>query len=88
MLFKAGCDIDLQDNEGATAMHVAAALGSRRIVKLLIDLGANAEIKDNQGRTPLDVAKELNRKPVVRIFEKPWKKRIDQRQKSQQKRQP
>ncbi len=48
-------DLDAQDNEGNTPLHLAAH-GNRAIdVRALLDHGANAAVLNNEGQRPLDV---------------------------------
>lgn len=57
ILIEAGANIDLQDAIGATPLHYACAIGSRRMVKLL--KGANAALSLHYANFPwnaLDIA--------------------------------
>ena len=45
--------IFLQDNEGTTALHLAAAIGSTDCVKLLLGYGHPVDIPDDCGWPPL-----------------------------------
>jgi len=44
------------DEEGRTPLHLAANLGSVKVVELLLQQGADKEARDNAGRIPKDVA--------------------------------
>jgi ankyrin repeat protein len=57
--------VETADAGGSTALHIAAAKGSDRIVQLLIDHGAKLDIKDKQGRTALDVANGVTHGPAM-----------------------
>jgi cytoskeletal protein RodZ len=51
-------DVDVQDNAGKTALHLAAEKGLTEITQLLVeDYEADANIKDNKGQTPIKAAK-------------------------------
>jgi ankyrin repeat protein len=43
------------DQEGATALHVAAQAGRMDLVRYLLDKGANPEIVDANGKKPIDL---------------------------------
>jgi tetratricopeptide (TPR) repeat protein len=51
-------NIEAKDDQGRTALHVAAHRGRIEEVKLLLDKGANIEARDNDGNTPLICAAE------------------------------
>jgi ankyrin repeat protein len=51
-----GVDVDAFNQEGQTALHLAAGRGFNRVVQLLADRGATLDLKNRQGRTPLDIA--------------------------------
>ena len=51
-----GADVDGADDEGTTALHIAALNGRRKAVKLLVQYGASLKLRDSQGRTPYEVA--------------------------------
>lgn len=56
VLLKAGAQIDIQDEDGRTALYKAAEQGYKRTVELLLTEKADANLYDNIGRTPLMVA--------------------------------
>ena len=68
VLLKAGANINLQNNEGKTALIIAAQYGGDpRVITLLLQNGANAKLEDNTGRTALDwldLNRHLSRHPV------------------------
>ena len=43
----------LSNREGTTALHIAASVGSKRIVKLCVRRGMDIDTRDLRGRTPL-----------------------------------
>ena len=55
-IVKYGNGIDKTDNNGQTALHLAAKYNKLDSVKELIRLNANPNIKDNSSLTPIDIA--------------------------------
>jgi ankyrin repeat protein len=51
-----GADVNAANNEGDTALHVAAALALNRVVRLLVDRGARLDAKNKRDMTPLAIA--------------------------------
>lgn len=51
-----GVDPNRSDRQGATALSIAAQIGDRDLVNLLLKFGAEPKIKDSMGRTAMDVA--------------------------------
>jgi len=49
--------LNLKDECGDTALHIAARTGRDHLVKQLLDAGAKAQIKNFTNQTPLHVAK-------------------------------
>jgi ankyrin repeat protein len=57
ILLKYGADPNIQERlYGLTPLHMAAARGDEKMVKLLLKYGARTDIRDAKGRTPRDVA--------------------------------
>lgn len=52
-----GCNPNLKDPKGMSALHMAAGWGSKEACGLLLQEGADTTMTDLQGRTPLDVAR-------------------------------
>jgi ankyrin repeat protein len=52
-LFAQGANVNLQDKEGKTALHIAAREGTATFVQALLEQKADVDIKDNQGNTAL-----------------------------------
>ena len=48
-----GVNINGRDNQGRTALHLAAIRGHVEVAKLLLERGADAECTDDDGWTPL-----------------------------------
>lgn len=60
LLLKFKADVNAQDQEGDTALHIAAKRGSAidvKIAELLLDHRARLDIQNNQGRRPIQSAK-------------------------------
>ena len=55
LLLQSGATIDLQNNDGASALLFASYWGRAEVVHLLIDHGANPELADKQGATALEL---------------------------------
>lgn len=51
-------DVDTQDKNGNTAMHLAAAKGLDRTVSELLRHGADPAIKNREGEKPVDLARD------------------------------
>ncbi|KAJ3204266.1 hypothetical protein HDU67_009690 [Dinochytrium kinnereticum] len=51
-----GCDKDLVDREGRSALHTSAMLGRINAVKYLISIGCDKELRDFYGRRPVENA--------------------------------
>jgi hypothetical protein len=62
-------DVNLRDEEGLTALMVAARMGRPEIVKLLLDHQADAALTDCEGKTALQIAQSYKRTDVVRILQ-------------------
>ena len=52
--------LDTQDNDGNTAMHLAAMRDARKCVRALLGRGASTDIPNHQGVRAEDLIKELN----------------------------
>ncbi|XP_042410102.1 potassium channel AKT1-like [Zingiber officinale] len=52
-LLRRGLDPNESDNEGRTAMHIAASKGNEHCVKILLDYGADPNSRDCEGNVPL-----------------------------------
>lgn len=53
-----GAEVNLQDLEGLTPLHLATTYGNTRIVKMLLLAGADRTIRNNSGKIPIELARE------------------------------
>ena len=53
-----GCDINFQDYDKRTALHIAAEENKKDIIKFLIENGADVTLKDRWGKAPNDLILE------------------------------
>jgi len=62
-------DVDMQDDQGYTPLHLAVMANHVNMAKLLLALGASTQIKDKfHQRTPLDEAKTAELKQLFHLF--------------------
>ncbi|KAK4186173.1 cell division cycle-related protein res2/pct1 [Podospora australis] len=52
--------IDAQDNDGNTALHLAAKANARKCIRSLLGRGASTDIPNNEGVRAEEIIKELN----------------------------
>ncbi|UMM22907.1 hypothetical protein L5515_003884 [Caenorhabditis briggsae] len=66
-----GCGVDPNrtDRQGATALSIAAQIGDRELVNLLLKFGAEPKIKDSMGRTAMDVAIISGNESIVSLLQ-------------------
>lgn len=55
-LVQNGADLNAQDENGATLLHIASANGYMSVAELLVEQRAQLEVKDSDGWTPLHAA--------------------------------
>lgn len=71
LLLKRGIEVDVQDNQGNTALHLAAHNGLRDAARAMLDAHADTTIVDSAKRNPL-LRAVLNQKwPVVQMLARP-----------------
>ena len=56
LLLDRGVDVNHANDDGLTAIHLAAQAGLDSVVSLLAERGATLDVKDKKGRTPVDMA--------------------------------
>lgn len=64
-LMTRGMNIDVQNGNGDTALHLAISYGCPAALAFLLEKGANVEIKNRSGHTPLIEAIKVNREDMV-----------------------
>ena len=57
-LLKGGANTNLQDNQGTTALMIAATYGNGVIADALLKAGANASLTNKSGQTAYTIAQE------------------------------
>ncbi|MGH0139409.1 UNVERIFIED_CONTAM: hypothetical protein FKN15_069295 [Acipenser sinensis] len=55
-LIQTGCDLNAQDENGTSLLHIAAANGYQRTAELLLEHKARVEVRDSDGWSPLHAA--------------------------------
>jgi len=70
-LIKEDIDVNVQDEFGYTALHIAALYGHKDLVEMLLNYGADPTIKDRKMfQIPLDIAREKNFDEIVILLQK------------------
>ena len=62
-------DLDAQNDQGATALHLAALKGNESLARALLLAGANSQVKNRSGRTPAEIAVESGHQKVAVLLE-------------------
>ena len=62
-------NLEIQDNDKCTPLHVAALQGHAEVVEALLAAGASTEARDHDQLTPLDYAKREQQYAVVTILQ-------------------
>lgn len=68
ILISAKCDVDAFNHNHDTPLHLACALGKRKLTKLLIEAGA-MQFRNNQHETARDIAKRKNLQEILEIID-------------------
>ena len=56
---------------GDTALHIAAAMGRRKLTKILLESGCDKESKNKQGETSLEISRRKNLVDIITILQNP-----------------
>ena len=67
MLLGHGANISDADDDGDTALHLAARYGKEEVVKVLLNTGAIISVKNAPRDTPLHLAAGYGYKRVVEV---------------------
>ncbi len=59
ILVRGDADVNAKDNEGRTALMIAARSNDTKVVEFLAERGADINAKDNEGRTALMIAASI-----------------------------
>lgn len=63
-----GVDLARKNDQGATALHLAAVKGNERLARALLEAGANPAIRDRGGRTPAELAAKEHHRKVAELL--------------------
>lgn len=58
-------EVSFTDNEGNTALHIAARKGHQGIARLLLEYRAKKNIKNKKGETAADLAQDQEMKNLL-----------------------
>ena len=65
-----GANINQQDQNHETPLHLASWKGNSRVVEFLLKNGAKRELKNLDEQTALDLAMKYSKIDVIRVFDK------------------
>lgn len=68
LTIKNGAKVNSSDDKGETALTVAAAIGNKEAVKLLLDNKADSFVKNAKGEFPDDVAEKNKHKDIAQLL--------------------
>ncbi len=67
-LLRAGADVSLANNYGATPMSLAAEVGNTDMLKLLLEVGANADSPNADGQTALQAVARTGKVDAAQVL--------------------
>lgn len=76
-----GTSVDIQNGDGQTPLHIAAAEGDETLVKYFYGVRASASITDKQDRTPMHLAAENGHAGIIELLADKFKASIFERTK-------
>ena len=56
---------------GDTALHISAAMGRRKLTKILLESGCDKDAKNKQGETSMDISRRKNLVDIINILQNP-----------------
>ena len=65
-----GIDLNVRDQDGRTALIIAASNGHSKTIKTLLDFGADVTLRTKDNKTALIVATEKGHKEIIKILRK------------------
>ncbi len=68
MLLKHKANVNLQAENGGTALHAASFYGHIGVIEILLKNEADINIETNDGLTSYDIASQANHKEVAKII--------------------
>ncbi|CAM9398725.1 unnamed protein product, partial [Hapterophycus canaliculatus] len=67
-LVRAGADVDVEDGDGCTPLHLAVFRGFEGVVAFLVESGARVDTSDSEGESPLHTASAHGSLGMVRAI--------------------
>jgi ankyrin repeat protein len=67
-LIAAGCDLNLKDKSGNTALHLSAERGFHAVVEVLVSAGANTVLQNENHEVPLQIATNRNHASCIQAL--------------------
>jgi ankyrin repeat protein len=68
LLLDRGADVDAEDNNHSTPLHLASSQWDVEAATLLVERGANVQVQNNNGQTPLHLASEHGVHDTMRLL--------------------
>lgn len=81
LLVESGANVDIQDEDGQTILHLACIENLEGVVRFLHGTGANPNMKDKEERTPIHLATERGHAKIVDMLTEKFKASIHLRSK-------